>query len=57
VWWLMPTIPALRNLRLEDREFETSLGYKARLCLKKQVILVLILEMTHFQSIESIFLS
>jgi hypothetical protein len=34
-WCCMPVIPALRRLRQEDGEFKTSLGYTAKLCLKK----------------------
>jgi hypothetical protein len=30
----MAIIPALRDYRQEDFEFEVSLGYRARLCLK-----------------------
>jgi hypothetical protein len=29
VWWVTPVIPALRRLRQEDPEFESSLGYVA----------------------------
>jgi hypothetical protein len=32
----MPIIPAFRRLRQEDREFETSLDYIVRSCLKKK---------------------
>jgi hypothetical protein len=32
----MPVIPALGRLNEEDHELETSLGYIARPCLKKQ---------------------
>jgi hypothetical protein len=35
VWQYMPIIPAPRKLRQEDHGLETSLGYKARPCLKK----------------------
>jgi hypothetical protein len=31
----MPIIPALRKLMQEDREFEASLGYMKRLCVKR----------------------
>jgi hypothetical protein len=36
-WWLTSIIPALKRLRQED-EFETSLGYMARLSQKKKPI-------------------
>jgi hypothetical protein len=29
-------IPAIRRLKLENQKFEASLGYIARLCLRKQ---------------------
>jgi hypothetical protein len=32
----MPVILALRSLRQEDQEFQASLGYMVRLCLKKK---------------------
>lgn len=32
----MPVIPALGNLRQEDTEFKTSLGYTVRVCLLKK---------------------
>jgi hypothetical protein len=32
----VPVIPALRNLRWEDREFKASLGYIATPCLKRK---------------------
>lgn len=35
VWWLMSAIPALRRLRQGDcYEFQASLGYKVRPCLR-----------------------
>jgi hypothetical protein len=33
---LLPVIPPLRRLSQKDLEFEASLGYLARLCLKKK---------------------
>lgn len=35
-WWYMCVIPVLGRLILEDFEFNTSLGYAVRSCLKKQ---------------------
>jgi hypothetical protein len=36
-WWLLlPIVPALGRLRLEDHKLDASLGYIARLCLKKK---------------------
>jgi hypothetical protein len=35
-WWYIPVIPALGRLRQEYHEFETSLGYRVRSCLKKR---------------------
>jgi hypothetical protein len=32
--WYVPVIPALGSLKQEDFEFDVSLGYTARLCLK-----------------------
>jgi hypothetical protein len=35
-WWYIPVIPALRRLRQEDYEYEASLNYIAKFCLKKK---------------------
>jgi hypothetical protein len=35
-WWCTSIIPALGRLWQEDREFEASLGYTERICLKKK---------------------
>jgi hypothetical protein len=39
-WWCTLVIPALRRLRQEACEFEVSLGYIARPCLKKELQIV-----------------
>jgi hypothetical protein len=36
VWWYMPVIPVLRELRKGELKFETSLGYTVRPCQKKK---------------------
>jgi hypothetical protein len=36
VWWCTPVIPALGKLRQEDCEFQASLDYTVRSCLKKK---------------------
>jgi hypothetical protein len=36
VWWCTPVFPALGRLRQDDHEFETTLDYVARPCLKKK---------------------
>jgi hypothetical protein len=35
-WWYLPVIPALRRQKQEDCQFEASLVYTVRPCLKKQ---------------------
>jgi hypothetical protein len=35
VWWYTPVIPALGRIRQENHEFEGSLVYTVRPCLKK----------------------
>jgi hypothetical protein len=37
VWWRMPIIPALEQLREEDLNFKASLRYVEKPCLKKNV--------------------
>jgi hypothetical protein len=36
VLWYMPIIPTLGSLRQENQEYEASLGYIVRLCLKNK---------------------
>jgi hypothetical protein len=38
VWWCLSVIPAFGTLEQEDQEFEVSLGYLVRFCLKKRKI-------------------
>jgi hypothetical protein len=38
VWWCISVIPALRRERQEEPNFQASLSYTARLCLKKLII-------------------
>jgi hypothetical protein len=35
MWWFVPIIPALKRWRQGEHQFEVSLGYKTRLCIKK----------------------
>jgi hypothetical protein len=36
MWWHIPIIPTLRRLTQEDLEFDSSLGYIVRSCLKRK---------------------
>jgi hypothetical protein len=56
----MPATPVLSKLRQEDKDLEASVNYIVKPCLKKKkkkIILILTVEMTHFESIGSVFLS